>query len=610
MSSDKDCSTGADILVRELISHGVEFIFAITGAGNLAIIDAIERDGRIKLIYSHHEQAAVMEAQGYSRVTNRIGVALVTTGGGSSNVVTGVLSAYLDSIPVLVISGNESSFHCSNEFQLRAYGVQGFDSCAVLAPVTKKTTRISQAESVSQIVQESIFVSLQDRRGPTHIDFPMDLQRKNLDGNVTQNFIRPNGTPKGINSSDLEKLLIALTEANSPLLYFGNGIRHEDSLAISKQLIAATGIPFITSWSAIDLFPESNQLNIGRVGIYGDRHANILLQKADLIVAIGTRLAIPQTGYDKKDFGRKASKWVIEIDPTECAKFEGLDWNVVNADGAIVMNALVNAGAITQDLSLWHAECERVKTALPRKAQLGPAPTDPTTQIHSGDVIEFLNSNLSRDAIIGTDVGAALLTGHYMYEQSGTRRLFTSQGLGEMGFGLPGAIGAHFAGISRQIVCLNTDGAMMFNLQELQVVKEHKIPLKLFVFNNFGYSMIRVSQENLFNKRLSGSTTESGISFPDFKLVSDTFGFIHTLIQNKEDLAKLTEPLNSSRPELIEIVMDPEQKYFPRLATNKLPDGTLISPPLEDLDPKIELHVLEHLLGYKAHLNSYRARGL
>lgn len=610
MSSVKDSSTGADILVRELISHGVECIFAITGAGNLAIIDAIERDGRIRLIYSHHEQAAVMEAQGYSRVTNKIGVALVTTGGGSSNVVTGVLSAYLDSIPVLVISGNESSFHCSNEFQLRAYGVQGFDSCAVLAPVTKKTTRILVAESVSQMVQESIFVSLQDRQGPTHIDFPMDLQRKNIDSNDLQNFIRPSQSDETINSSDLERLLIALSEAKAPLLYFGNGIRHEDSRAVSERLVAVTGIPFITSWSAIDLFLESNHLNIGRVGIYGDRHANILLQKADLIVAIGTRLAIPQIGYDKKDFGRKATKWVIEIDPTECAKFEGLGWNVVNANGTNVMNALVDASVKTQDLSLWQTECERVKAALPRKGQLGPAPTDPTNQIHSGEVIEFLNSNLAPDAIIGTDVGAALLTGHYMYEQSGTRRFFTSQGLGEMGFGLPGAIGAHFAEKSRQIVCLNTDGAMMFNLQELQVVKEHKIPLKLFVFNNFGYSMIRISQENLFNKRLAGSTTESGISFPDFKNVSDTFGFSHTLIRNKEDLAKLNGPLSSSQPELIEIVMDPEQKYFPRLATNKLPDGTLISPPLEDLDPKIELSALEDLLGYKAHVNSYKARGL
>ena len=606
----EELSTGADILVRELVSHGVEIVFAITGAGNLAIIDAIDRDGRISLIYSHHEQAAVMEAQGYSRVTNKLGVALVTTGGGTSNVVTGVLSAYLDSIPVLVISGNESSFHCSNNFQLRAYGVQGFDSCAVLAPVTKKTTRISLAESIPKIVQQSIFTSLQDRQGPTHIDFPMDLQRKSVDTNNLQDFVPPNETKNTIKSSDLERLLIALSEAKSPLFYFGNGIRHKESLTLTEQLIATTRIPFITSWSAIDLFPESNDLNVGRVGIYGDRHANILIQKADLIVAIGTRLAIPQIGYDKNDFGRKASKWVIEIDPTECAKFEGLGWNIVNADGANVISSVIKSGAKTQDLTAWQIECKRIKNTLSRKDQLGPAPADPKNQIHSGDVIQFLNSNLEADAIIGTDVGAALLTGHYMYEQSGTRRFFTSQGLGEMGFGLPGAIGAHFAGKSRQIICLNTDGAMMFNLQELQVVKEHKIPLKLFVFNNFGYSMIRISQENLFNKRLAGSTTESGISFPDLKKVSETFGFSHTLVRNKEDLSKVKKPLNSNRSELIEIVMDPEQKYFPRLSTSKMPDGTLISPPLEDLDPKIDLAMLEDLLGYKAHVNSYKARGL
>lgn len=610
MSHTKDSTSGADILVQELVSHGVDTIFAITGAGNLAIIDAIMRDGRISLIYSHHEQAAVMEAQGYSRVTNRLGVALVTTGGGTSNVVTGVLSAHLDSIPVLLISGNESSFHCANSHQLRAYGVQGFDSCAVLAPITKKTTRILEVEKVSQVVQDSIFESLDARQGPTHIDFPMDLQRKSVEkANITK-FTPPKRDSNTTNSLEIEELSRVISDSKSPLLYFGNGIRNAKSRALAESLIEKTGIPFIISWSAIDLFPETHKRNVGRVGIYGDRHANILLQKADLVVAIGTRLAIPQIGYDKKDFGRKASKWVIEIDPTECSKFEGLGWNVINSDGAHVMNALIEASVKTQDLTAWQTECTRIKKALPRKDQLGPAPSDPETQIHSGDIIEFLNLNLAADAIIGTDVGAALLTGHYMYEQSGTRRFFTSQGLGEMGFGLPAAIGAHFAGKSRQIVCLNTDGALMFNLQELQLVKEHQIPLKLFVFNNFGYSMIRISQENLFEKRLSGSTTESGISFPDFLQVAKTFGFNHTLIRNREDLSKINGLLTSNRSEMIEIVMDPEQKYFPRLATNKLSDGSLVSPPLEDLDPKIELSMLEDLLGYKAHENSYKSRGL
>jgi len=179
-----------------------------------------------------------------------------------------------------------------------------------------------------------------------------------------------------------------------------------------------------------------------------------------------------------------------------------------------------------------------------------------------------------------------------------------------MGFGLPGSIGAHFADTTRQIVCLNTDGALMFNMQELQVVKEHKIPLKLFVFNNFGYSMIKISQENLFDGRLAGSSMDSGVSFPSFKEIASTFGFGHTLVKTTSELSNILSPLNSDQAELIEIVMDPEQKYFPRLATNKLADGTFVSPPLEDMDPKIELSTLESFLGYKAHKNSYKARGL
>jgi acetolactate synthase-1/2/3 large subunit len=602
--------SGAELLVDELASHGVEIIFAITGAGNLAIIDAINRDERIKLVYSHHEQAAVMEAQGYSRVTNKLGVALVTTGGGTSNVVTGVLSAYLDSISILIISGNESSFHCENSNQLRAYGVQGFDSCAVLAPITKKSTRITNVDSLSKVIRESIEVALLNRQGPTHIDFPMDLQRKLVINKSTEEFVEQEKETNVSASLDLDGLSSALCSAKSPIIYFGNGIRAKNTVALAEKLIADSGIPFVVSWSAIDLFQESHEQNIGRVGIYGDRHANILLQKADLIVALGTRLAIPQTGYDRQDFGRSADKWVVEIDPTECAKFEGLQWNILNCDVSDVIKGLAENELSWPNLSSWQSECKRVKDALPRREQLGPPPRDSEKQIHSGEIIEFLNSNLEIDAIVGTDVGAALLTGHYMYEQMGSRRFFTSQGLGEMGFGLPGAIGAYFGDKSRQIVCLNTDGALMFNLQELQVVKEYKIPLKLFVFNNSGYSMIKISQENLFDRRFSGSSTESGISFPDFRQVAITFGFGHTLIRSGQDLVKINEPLNSDAPELIEIAMDPEQKYFPRLATNKLPDGSLISPPLEDLDPKIEISVLEDLLGYTAHPNSYKARGI
>lgn len=601
---------GADVLVRELKSHGVDIIFSITGAGNLAIIDAITRDGDITLVYSHHEQAAVMEAQGYSRITSKLGVALVTTGAGTSNAVTGILSAYLDSIPVLLISGNESSYHCGNPYKLRAYGVQGFDSCAVLKPVSKMVSRITTVQEISSILQSSVSQALKGRMGPVHIDFPMDLQRKQINQEEIIRNERNTFLPVMSFPSNLNELSDAISKAIAPLFYFGNGIRNTNTIKQARLLIETTGIPYILSWSAIDLFPESDRLNVGRAGIYGDRHSNILLQKSDLIIAVGTRLAIPQVGYDKEDFGRKATKWVVEIDPTECHKFDGLGWRVIQDDALSVLNALNKNIIYTQDLDDWREECLSIKKMFPRRGQLGAEPQNPESQIHSGDVIEYLNQTLAPNAIVGTDVGAALLTGHYMYEQSGTRRFFTSQGLGEMGFGLPGTIGAYFADVSRQIVCLNTDGALMFNLQELQVVREHKIPLKLFVFNNFGYSMIKISQDNLYDGRLAGSDTMSGVSFPDFSEIASTFGFGHTLVRTKDCLAKIAIALRSNHAELIEIVMDPKQRYFPRLATNRLHDGSFISPPIEDMDPKIELSLLENLLGYRAHENSYKVRGL
>lgn len=608
MGIDKGAASGADVLVQVLVEKGVKKIFAITGAGNLAIIDAIAQEGSIELLYAHHEQAAVMEAQGYSRVSGEIGVALVTTGGGTSNVTTGILSAHLDSIPILLISGNESSFHCANSYGLRAYGVQGFNSTETLKPITKLAIRIKSVSDIAVTIRDSMDLALEHRMGPVHIDFPMDLQRKAAG---RQSDSKNKKKPElEINEESISELVADLKSASSPLIYFGNGIRNTKSIELAKKIIHDLRIPFLVSWSAIDIFPESDNLNIGRVGIYGDRHANILLQKSDLLVAIGTRLAIPQLGYDKTDFGRNAKKWVVEIDPTECNKFEDLGWKVLNNDAGQVLEILTREINVPLSLDIWRSECITMKKTFPRIEQLGPPPADKSTQIHSGEVLNHLNSVLALDALVVTDVGAALLNGHYLYEQAGDRRFFTSQGLGEMGFGLPAAIGAHFADPSKQLVCLNTDGAIMFNLQELQVVAEHKIPIKLFIFNNSGYSMIRISQENLFEGRLKGSTVESGISFPPFEDIAKTFGFRHVKIRNREDLALIDRALANPHPELIEVMMDPEQKYFPRLATNKLPDGTLVSPPIEDLDPKISIELLEKMLGYKPHENSYRARGL
>lgn len=619
MSADNSPTiTGGDVLVRKLVANGVDTIFCITGAGNLAVVDAIVRDGSIRLIYSHHEQAAVMEAQGYSRVTGKVGVALVTTGGGAANTLTGILSAYLDSIPVLIISGNESSFHCVNYAALRAYGVQGFNSVEVMKPVTKHSARILDAKNIAQEFDRAWSDARTDRKGPVFLDFPMDLQRKlvnpgDFDLGATSHTLTKNSDRVASVKKQIASLKDALSKSITPLLYIGNGCRDKDALALLNEFIDDEQIPFCLSWSAADLFASDHPLNVGRIGIYGDRAGNIALQRADLLLCIGTRLAIPQIGYDKADFGRHATKWIVEIDPTECSKFADTNWNLLNLSAVTFLKEM-EATDSSYDAPArrdWLAEIRKLWESLLRMNQVGPLLKDVQGVVHSAAVIEHLNGNLHDDAVVVTDVGAGLLTGHYLFAPKAHQRFFTSQGLGEMGFGLPGAIGAYFGAEDRQLICLDTDGGIMFNLQELQVIAEHKIPMKLFIFNNDGYSMIKISQENLFSGRVAGSGVDTGVSFPNFEQLAKTFELEYVRIDSEADFAtKLNPALESKAGVLIEIIMSPSQKYLPRLATSKLEDGTLVSPPLEDLDPPLSIQDLEKYLGYRAHENSYRARGL
>lgn len=605
--------TGGNYLVEFLASQGVEIVFCITGAGNLAIIDSFSTAPQIQIVFSHHEQAAVMEAIGYSKISGKPGVALVTTGGGSSNVVTGVLSAQLDSVPVFLISGNESSFHCENMHEFRAYGVQGFDSVAVLSPITKMATRVMHGSELPKVLADSWLEMISGRKGAVHVDIPMDIQRRNMGKHNRPAEIRPKEIMES-HLAEIQKLSAAIRTAQRPVFYIGNGLRSTQAASLIGELWRKTSIPFFLSWSALDLVPDDHLGNFGRLGIYGDRYANLALQKSDLVVCLGTRLSIPQVGYDRNDFGRLAKKWVIDCDETELTKFDGSDWHTVLADASKFLEQLLkdlsSSGQVI-DRQEWLSDLAQMKTELPRVEQVGPRPESSSDFVHSVDVMSYLNEALDSRAIIGTDVGAALLSGHYALEIREGQSLFTSQGLGEMGFGLPGTIGAYFADPSRQLVCLNTDGAIMFNLQELQLISQEKIPLKLFIFNNDGYSMIKISQENLFDGRYQGSTPSSGVSFPSFEKLANLFGLNYTKVSKSSDYESgIKSALNSKGPELIEIVMDPNQKYLPRLGTSKLPDGTLVSPPLEDLEPKIDIEVLERLLGYKAHRNSYTARGL
>jgi len=603
-------------MAEELAKRGVRALFCITGAGNLALVDALERRGDVEIIYCHHEQAVVMAAQGYARLSGEVGVALVTTGGGAANAFTGVLSANLDSVPILVVSGNESSYHCIGMAQFRAYGVQGFDSVSALRPVTKMASRIMSDEEIVYLLQRSWTAASTGRKGVSFLDFPMDIQRMAVDRTAPQTDGQDHQEARvsgRFDSASVSSCAKSLVEAKRPMLYLGNGVRDVEALTVLRSIIDRLQLPFFLSWSAVDLIEDEHPLNMGRVGIYGDRAANLLLQKCDFLLCIGTRLAIPQTGYDKDDFARRAERWVVDVDVTELSKFSHRGWQTVASSAELFGRELDSTleALDSPTTESWVTECNRVWEKLQREDQVGPKPQPDSGYVHSSDAIEVLNSLLPSSAVVVTDVGAGLLSGHYSIRIKPGQRMFTSQGLGEMGFGLPGAIGAYFADKSRPVFCLNTDGALMFNLQELATVQAHRIPLRLFVFNNGGYGMIKISQDNLFDSRHAGISPATGVGFPDFGELAKVFGMTHFRITSPDQLTQsLREYEHSSNALMFEVMMSPEQQYLPRLATRRVADGSLSSPPLEDLDPPLQVSEIEDFLGYPAQEATYSSRGL
>jgi len=411
-------------MARELASSGVRRIFCITGAGNLAVVDACRAEG-IDFVFSHHEQAAVMEAIGWAQVTGQVGVALVTTGGGAANSLTGVLSGYLDSVPLLVIAGNESSYQISNMKGMRAFGVQGFDSVAVMKPVTKLAFRIDDSSSADSLIRSALEHCLSNRPGPVFVEFPLNLQREFTqvspeDNSLLDAEMPPSWTSRrlSLEKAEVEQVARDLAAAERPILYFGNGIRSSGAVISAVQLAEELGIPFVLSWSAIDFCSDDHPLNIGRAGIYGDRAVNIALQMCDFLLAVGTRLSIPQLGYDRQDFARNARRWVVDVDQTELSKFDPHSWGLLQADAGEFLESFSSGRqdefGSPESREDWRATIEDLRVSYPRANQIGPGVAEPF--LHSYEVIEQISEILDRSAIIVTDVGAGLLTGTTPFE--------------------------------------------------------------------------------------------------------------------------------------------------------------------------------------------------
>jgi acetolactate synthase-1/2/3 large subunit len=573
-------------VVAEFLKHKqIDTVFGIIGSANSHIFDSIQNLGYTKIICTHHEQAAIMAMAAYYRASGKLSAAIVTAGAGASNAITGVISNWADSIPGFILSGQEPSTYLDVHKNLRMYGTQGFSAYEMVKNVTKYSNVLLNPSSIHSELETLYNISVSGRPGPTWLDIPLDSQAKKVKFKGFSNY-----SNKSLRTTDAynyaDDIIKLINQSKRPLILGGMGIKLSGSKDKFKKFINATQLPTTLSWSGIDLLPTNHSCNYGRFGLYGQRAANFIAQNADLIVVLGSRLALPQVGYDFSQFARGAKIVVVDIDELELNKYERTI--KYNHNVSIVLDKLLeNITKINPDISEWKTKCDYYRTEYP----IINDDYKDDKYVNSYSFVNKLTQQLSDDEIIVTDMGTGLLSGHQAGHLKENQTMFTSQGLGEMGVGLPYAIGAAFAEPNKQITCLNCDGGIMMNLQELQTIVQHKLPVKIFIFNNDGYLMIKHTQKLFFNGRYNSVDSSTGIQLPEFERIAYGFKIPYVRIDKIEDLDGMD--LNYNSPVIIEVFMDPEQNFIPKVKGVILEDESIFAPPLEEMSPLLPFETIQ-----------------
>jgi acetolactate synthase-1/2/3 large subunit len=566
----------SDVIKDYLLANGVEVVFGIIGSANSYIYDSLSKCDQIKLVPTHHEQAAVMAMGAYYRATGKLSVALVTAGGGSSNAFTGILSNWADSIPGIIIAGQEQTYYMKEYSDMRMYGIQGYNSTKTYADHVKLSEVVTK-ESVYTILRQAFETTLQGRPGPVYLEVPFDTQSQMVESQQ----ISINKPAVEEPTEEAKYIINKLNKSKRPLILGGHGVKLSGGEDDFRKLVDVHGIPTVLSWSAVDLLATDNPSNFGRPGVQGQRAANFIVQNSDLIIVLGSRLSLLQTGYSREDFASNAEIIHVDIDPTETRKFRGKNYNVDVKSLLKTINAYQTS--IELDIDSWVDYCNTMKREYPLVMPEHLA--DPT---NSYTFVDKLSTAWPDNYTIVTDMGTALLSGFYGFNIKPNQKMFTSLGLGEMGYGLAAAVGAGFG--DKPVLCLNCDGGMMMNLQELQTIKTHNLPIKIIIFNNDGYLMIKHTQKMLFQGHKTCVDKNTGVSLPDYKKVAKAFEFPY--YTEKE----MSNFINDPGYGIMEVFMDPEQEFIPKVRGIKRQDSSIRAGLLEEMSPLLPLDKVEEAM--------------
>lgn len=586
----------ADYVAEFLVRHGVTDVFSVVGGGAMHLNDALGHKESLHVTYNHHEQACAMAAEAYARLENRIAAVCVTTGPGGTNALTGVAGGWLDSIPMFILSGQvryDLTARYAKKiagFSPRAVDIQEYDIVKSAAPMTKYAVMVEDPLDIRYHLEKGWHLATTGRPGPVWIDIPLNFQSEYIDTYDLRHYDPTEDDtllPPSVGEDVIQAVLNKIHQADRPVFYAGYGIRLSGAYRVFRCVLEKLNIPVVTYWNAVDLMEDDHPLYIGRGGNMGDRPGNWAIQNADLILAVGTRISIRQVGYNWQTWARAAEVIMVDIDQAELKKPTLHVEMPIWADAKDFLCKL-NVGAqkpVFHDIS-WLATCQRWKKEYPAVLPRQWKENGKAANVYA--FVRYLSSQLPENSLTAVSNGACCVVGNQAYVIQKGSRMANNNAIASMGYGLPAAIGTCIGGGRRTTICLEGDGSIMMNLQELQTIITNDLPIKIFLINNQGYHSIRITQSNIFSTHSKvGIGPESGdLSFPEYKKVAEAFGYpyycAHSNNEMKEAVGKM---LKEPGYAFCEIFTDTEQVWEPKASTKLMTDGSLYSPPLEDLAP-------------------------
>lgn len=585
----------SDYIFRHLADEGVRHVFLITGGGAMHLNDSLGREKRIEYICNHHEQGCAIAADGYARIRGDLSVVSVTTGPGGTNALTGVVCQWQDSIPGLYISG-QVRYDTTVEYMnlpLRQFGDQELDIVRMVKGITKYAVMVTDPLTIRYHLEKAIYLARSGRPGPCWVDVPLNVQAAMVEEDQLKPY-DPGEDRILINQQKVEEQVAHVLEriraAQRPVLLGGSAIRLSGSFALFHEVINLLGIPVQTAWNADDLLPTDHPLFFGRPSTIGQRGANFIFQNSDLLLSLGCRLNIRQIGYTFPSIARGAFKIVVDIDAAELKKPTIRIDYPVQCDAKVFLEEMKRqlAGRAIPPKTDWmtwgNARLAKYPVVLPEYRQ-----SDELDRVNPyvfcDEISNFFEDG---DVVMSSDAASAVVPQQVLRYKPGMRHVANS-GCAPMGHGLPAAVGACVAREGGRVFCFEGDGSIQLNIQELQTIAHHKWPLKIFVFNNGGYLSIRTTQKNFFAGNLVGESTVSGVSFPDMVKVASAYGLTTFLIRKHSEIKEVIEKvLATTGPVLCDVRMKPEQEFMPRVTSQRLPDGKMVSKPLEDMFPFLD----------------------